>query len=286
MHYAILAFLALTWGSSFILMKIGMEVFTASQVAAYRMVIAGFVFIPWILKYAREVKKSDLKWMFAVGMIGNGIPAFLFTHAQTYLPSSLTGALNALTPLFTLMIGVFFLGMRSTRLQVTGVVIGLAGAMMLIFLKHNGETETHTGYAALVVFATLCYGTSVNLIKTRLSHYRPLITAAFPMAFAGSVTLPVLLYSLQQSPPDTSVMGASLLAISVLGIVGTAISLIFFNRLIQMTDAVFASSVTYLIPVVAVFWGWLDKEQIGWVQLVALGTILLGIYLVNRKRSK
>lgn len=286
MAYLILTFLALTWGSSFILMKIGMEVFTPTQVAAYRMVIAGFVFIPWVLKYAREVKKSDLKWMFAVGMIGNGIPAFLFTNAQTYLPSSLTGALNALTPLFTLLIGVFFLGMKSSRLQIAGVIIGLTGAMMLIFLKHNGETETRTGYAALIVVATLCYGTSVNLIKTKLSHYRPLITAAFPMAFAGSITLPVLIYGLYQSPPDTSVMGNSLLAISVLGIVGTAISLIFFNRLIQMTDAVFASSVTYLIPVVAVFWGWLDKEQIGLIQLAALGIILVGIYLVNRKRSK
>lgn len=285
--FGILAFLALTWGSSFILMKIGLRVFSPTQVAAIRITVAGFVFIPWLIKYRNHILKKDLKWMFAVGVIGNGIPAFLFTNAQLFLSSSLTGALNALTPLFTLLIGILFLGVRTKMLQVVGVLIGLGGALILVLAKSNPSDESrHLAYAALVVLATLCYGTSVNLIKTYLSHYRPIITAAFPLAFAASLGLPVLISSFAVQAVESDQLLLPLLAVLTLGIIGTSLSLIFFNRLIQISDAVFASSVTYLIPVVAMLWGWLDNEYIGAFQVLGLLIILAGIYLANRPKRK
>lgn len=286
--YAILALLALTWGSSFILMKIGLKVLTPTQVAAFRMTLAGLVFTPWLFKYIRQVKRSDLPWMLAVGIIGNGIPAFLFTNAQLFLNSSLTGALNALTPLFTLLIGILFLGAKTGRLQIAGVLMGLAGALVLILSKDGGQNgNEQTSYAALVVLATICYGTSVNIIKNRLSHYKPLITAAFPLAFAALLSFPILQFSLDKTPPVAEWWWtSSFFAVLVLAVLGTAVSLIFFNRLIQLTDAVFASSVTYLIPVVAMLWGGMDGEIISLSQIFGMLVILFGIYLANRKSKK
>lgn len=286
--YAILALLALTWGSSFILMKIGLKVLTPTQVAAFRMTLAGLVFTPWLFKYIRQVKRSDLPWMLAVGIIGNGIPAFLFTNAQLFLNSSLTGALNALTPLFTLLIGILFLGAKTGRLQIAGVLMGLAGALVLILSKDAGQNgNEQTSYAALVVLATICYGTSVNIIKNRLSHYKPLITAAFPLAFAALLSFPILQFSLDKTPPVAEWWWtSSFFAVLVLAVLGTAVSLIFFNRLIQLTDAVFASSVTYLIPVVAMLWGGMDGEIISLSQIFGMLVILFGIYLANRKSKK
>lgn len=286
--YAILALLALSWGSSFILMKIGLNLFTPTQVAAFRMTIAGLVFSPWLITYSRKIKRNDLPWMLAVGVIGNGIPAFLFTNAQLFLNSSLTGALNALTPLFTLLIGILFLGTRSGALQIAGVLLGLLGALVLILSKEGGQQgNEQISYAALVVLATVCYGTSVNIIKIRLSHYKPIITAAFPLAFAALLSFPLLQFSLLNNPPVQQWWSTtSFMAVLVLAIIGTSVSLIFFNRLIQLTDAVFASSVTYLIPVVAMLWGWVDGEIIGPYQIFGMLIILLGIYLANRKSKK
>lgn len=286
--YAILALLALSWGSSFILMKIGLNLFTPTQVAAFRMTIAGLVFSPWLITYSRKIKRNDLPWMLAVGVIGNGIPAFLFTNAQLFLNSSLTGALNALTPLFTLLIGILFLGTRSGALQIAGVLLGLLGALVLILSKEGGQQgNEQISYAALVVLATVCYGTSVNIIKIRLSHYKPIMTAAFPLAFAALLSFPLLQFSLLNNPPVQQWWSTtSFMAVLVLAIIGTSVSLIFFNRLIQLTDAVFASSVTYLIPVVAMLWGWVDGEIIGPYQIFGMLIILLGIYLANRKSKK
>jgi drug/metabolite transporter (DMT)-like permease len=252
------------------------------------MTLAGLVFTPWLFKYIRQVKRSDLPWMLAVGIIGNGIPAFLFTNAQLFLNSSITGALNALTPLFTLLIGILFLGAKTGRLQIAGVLMGLAGALVLILSKDGGQNgNEQTSYAALVVLATICYGTSVNIIKNRLSHYKPLITAAFPLAFAALLSFPILQFSLDKTPPVAEWWWtSSFFAVLVLAVLGTAVSLIFFNRLIQLTDAVFASSVTYLIPVVAMLWGGMDGEIISLSQIFGMLVILFGIYLANRKSKK
>lgn len=281
---AILFILAFIWGSSFILMKEGLKSFSSFQVAAYRLSIAGVFFLPVFLNYISKVDKKDFGILFLSGLTGSGIPAFLFTYAQLHINSSTAGALNALTPFFALMIGVLFLGMKLQVNKALGVFIGLLGALLIIIFKPGGgrvETEVH-GF--LIMLATFLYGINVNLIKQRLSHYNPWIVAALPIVFMLPVSGSILYFSgffsdvhLLQ-PQDLKSVGA----ISILGLFGTAISLVMFNRLIQMTNAVFASSVTYLIPVFALIWGLLDHEKTGPVQIAGLFLILIGIAVIRR----
>lgn len=280
----LLLILAFIWGSSFILMKEGLKSFNAFQVASYRLSIAGLFFLPVFIKHIKTVDKKDYTILLLSGLTGSGVPAFLFTYAQLHINSSTAGALNALTPFFTLMIGVFFLGMRLQKMKAIGVLIGLIGAICIIIFKPNGgkmETEMH-GF--LIMLATFLYGINVNIIKQRLAHYNPWVVAALPIVFMLPATLLILYFSDFFNGFNASEFQhlQSLGAISILGLIGTAISLVLFNRLIQMTNAVFASSVTYLIPVFALLWGILDHEKTGIVQVLGMALILIGIAVIRQ----
>lgn len=282
--YLILLVLSFIWGSSFILMKRGLEVFSPVQVGAYRLSIAGLALLPIVIRHWGPFLKSKLKYFAIVGLVGNGIPAFLFATAQTKLNSSTAGALNALTPLFTLLIGVWLFQNRLTLSKTLGVVIGLLGALILILLRANGLAEPHWAYGLLIVLATVMYGTSVNTVGKYLRDVRPMVTAAVPLVLAATPSV-VLLFSTDfvarlDQPGAWSALGY----ISILGLLGSAASLVAFNKLIQITSPIFASTTTYLMPIVALFWGLLDGEALGWPQFLGMLSILIGIWLVNRKR--
>lgn len=280
----LLIILAFIWGSSFILMKEGLKSFNSFQVASFRLSIAGVFFIPVFIKFIRKVDRKDYPVLLISGLTGSGVPAFLFTYAQLHINSSTAGALNALTPFFTLVIGVLFLGLTLQRTKALGVLIGFIGALMIILFKPKGgpfEIELH-GF--LIMLATLLYGINVNLIKQRLSHYSPWVVAALPIVFMLPFSGTILIASNFFTEMDFRVTQnvQSLVAISLLGLFGTALSLVMFNRLIQMTNAVFASSVTYLIPVFAMVWGLLDKEKTGIIQVLGMLLILIGIAVIRR----
>ncbi|MCB9246432.1 MAG: DMT family transporter [Flavobacteriales bacterium] len=283
--YLLLTVLALIWGSSFILMKEGLKALNPVQMAAFRISISGAVFWPIAFKHIKSIKQEDLKWAVLAGFMGNGIPAFLFAIAQTRVSSSMAGALNALTPLFTLLIAFFFTKYVLGLTKILGVLTGLAGALILILLKSDGTMQGDFAFGFLIVLATLCYGGNINLIKNKLSSYRPLVIASVPLFSVSVICVALFILS---GGPDVVFSGdaqatRSALAIVVLAILGTSVGLVLFNRLIQLTGAVFSSSVTYLIPVVALFIGWIDGEQVGVVQLIGLLLILTGIYLINMR---
>ncbi len=283
--YLILLALSFIWGSSFILMKRGLEVFSPVQVGAYRLSIAGLALLPIVIRHWGPFLKSKLKYFAIVGLVGNGVPAFLFATAQTKLNSSTAGALNALTPLFTLLIGVWLFQNRLTLSKSLGVIIGLLGALILIVLRANGLAEPHWAYGLLIVLATVMYGTSVNTVGKYLRDVRPMVTAAVPLVLAATPSV-ILLFSTDfverlAQPGAWSALGY----ISILGLLGSAASLVAFNKLIQITSPIFASTTTYLMPIVALFWGLLDGEAFGWPQLLGMFSILVGIWLVNRRRQ-
>lgn len=266
-------------------MKRGLEIFSPVQVGAYRLSIAGLALLPVVIRHWNPTLKPKLRYFLIVGLVGNGIPAFLFSTAQTKLNSSTAGALNALTPLFTLILGVFLFATKLTTSKVIGVLVGLAGALILILLKANGLAEPYWAYGLLIVLATLMYGTSVNTVGKYLKEVRPTVTAAVPLVLVAGPAL-VLLFTtdfLQRmhQPGAWIALGY----ISILGLIGSAASLVAFNKLIQMTSPIFASTTTYLMPIVALFWGLLDGEAMGWPQILGMLSILVGIWLVNRKRS-
>lgn len=284
MPWVLLVVLSLIWGSSFILIKRGLDVYTPGQVAALRMVIAGLLVLPFAFVQLRHTDRRLLGYVALVGVLGNAIPAYLFSLAETQLSSSTAGILNALVPLFTLLIGAAAFRVPLTRIRVAGVLIGLVGAIMLT-LRNGGQGEPTQNllYGLLIIAATLMYATSTNLIRYKLHTMRAIqITSlALPM-----VALPYLVYLLTTDFTErfVSAPGAtvSLGYIAILASLGTSFSVILFNKLIQVSGPLFATSVTYVIPVVALLWGIVDGEALGPLHVVGMSAILAGVYLVNR----
>jgi drug/metabolite transporter (DMT)-like permease len=279
--YLYLGILALIWGSSFILMKEGLKIYSSYQVAAMRIAFAGIALLPFVKWNKLKIQDGDLKYFIISGFLGSAIPAFLFTAAQTVISSSLAGAINGLTPLFALLVGVLFLGVKFNKLKIYGVVFGLFGAFFLIV---NKDIDFDISYAFLAVGASICYGINVNIIKQKLDNYPPLLVAAFPLAVIAVFGIAVLCYLGVELDTSSQQHWKSIGAIVLLAILGTSLSLVMFNKLIQQTNTVFATSVTYLIPIVALFWGFLADEPITINQLGGLVCILVAIWLIRKDR--
>ncbi len=288
-HLFIILLLALTWGSSFILMKRGLKdssgnfVYSPSEVAALRMTFAALVLLPVSISAFRKIRRADWKSLAIVGMAGSGIPAFLFANSQLYLDSGLAGLLNTLTPLFTLLIGLFLFHKKVLKTQIWGILIGLSGAITLISLRGYGDSS-HWEYALLIVLATMLYGLSVNTIAAKLKHIAAIEITALSMLIAG---IPCALLLPFTNFGDTLIHHSSGLSslgyIATLGIGGSAAANILFFKLTKETSPIFAASVTYLMPVVAVFWGVYDGEKLTFMHAMCGAIIIAGVWLVNKK---
>jgi len=281
--WIILIALSLVWGSSFILMKRGLMAFSSDEVAALRITIASIFLSPLLFKYYKIDLLKNLKGLLLMGVFGNLIPAFLFTKAETQINSSLTGMLNALTPLFTVLIGLLLFKQSITKLKLIGVLIGFIGAIALVAFGEGSEHSKNISYCLFVVLATLCYAISVNGIKTYLGNINSITATVWAFTLIGPVAAIYLfgftdvIQHAKHSPYGVSALGY----IAILAIVGTAISVVLFNLLIKLSGAVFASSCTYLIPVVAIGWGLFDDEVVNFFQMSAVLVIIGGIWLIN-----
>jgi drug/metabolite transporter (DMT)-like permease len=282
-NYLTLLFLAIIWGSSFILMKRGLEVFDFMQVATLRIFIAFLSLIPFLPKAFKNVKRKHYLPIIIMALLGNGIPAFLFTKAQTQLDSSLVGILNAIVPLFTLILGVYFFKSKPTKTNIVGIVLGLFGAVLLTVNSLSGGVEVNF-YVWLVVLATVFYAISINVIKKYLSDLNASSITALAFLIIGPLSSVYLF-----STDFTAVLMSNengmmaLVYIALLSVLGTSMAVIIFNKLISRSSAIFASSVTYLIPIVAILWGVFDGEIITPYHLFGMLIILSGVYLVNKK---
>lgn len=286
-QWLLLIFLAFVWGSSFILMKKGLITFSPQQVAALRILISFIFLIPVIIWNFRKIKRNQWWKVFFAGLLGSGIPAFLFPLAQTKISSSLAGMLNSLVPLFVVIIGVLFFRTPFRKLKFLGVFIGLVGATGLLY-SNSFKTFTFTSetliYASLVVVSTICYAINVNFIKNALQQVSSLNISSFGFLLIGPIA-GVYLFStdfttIVSTGSDTVLL--HLFYIALLAIFGTAIAIILFNMLIKKVSAVYASSVTYIIPVFAIFWGIMDNEQFLMSQLLFICIILFGVFIVNK----
>lgn len=284
--WSILLVLAVIWGSSFILIKKGLEYFSSSEVGALRIVIAGLALCPLALARARSIKRRDWGYLALVGVIGSGFPAFLFAKAQTGLDSNLAGILNSLTPLFTLIIGLSFFSLKVKWFNILGIIIGFTGAVGLLSISGGKTFEFNFSYAIYIIIATILYATNVNLVKYRLKEVDAITITSISFLV---ISLPVLLilliftdFTRQLQDDPSSFVGLGYVAI--LAVVGTAMALIAFNKMVKLASPLFASSVTYLIPLVAISWGMLDGEKLSPWSFFWMGTILFGVVLVNKKK--
>lgn len=282
-----LVILSLIWGSSFILMKRGLQSFTANQVAAMRMIISCMVLLPFILHQLKSIPKKSLKYVAATGLLGNGIPAFLFTHAETGISSSMAGMLNSLTSVFTLVVGYWFFSTAFTKRHLGGVILGLLGAVALLWLSAGDAESAQPWKGSYVLIATVCYAFSVNILRNKLSDINALTLTGAALLFVGP-PCGIYLFSTdfihRFCVDDTAFINAFF--VFLLAFLGTAVSTVIFNHLIRISSALYASSVTYLIPFIAVLWGLYDGETFNILYLLALVIILIGIYLINYKPRK
>ncbi len=284
--WTILIVLSLIWGSSFILMKQGLTAFTSDEVAGLRITIASAFMLPFLIKYYKIDLRKHVKGLLLMGVFGNLIPAFLFTKAETQISSSLTGMLNALTPLFTILIGMVVFKLTVSKNQLIGVAVGFLGAVALVVYGNNEHDQTKSMiYCLLVVAATVCYAISINGIKAYLGELNSLQATVWSFTLIGPVAAIYLfgftdvVIHVQQNPKAMN----ALFYICILAIVGSAISVVMYNTLIKLSGTVFASSCTYLIPVVAIVWGLLDGETVNGMQIMAAVIIITGIKLINFK---
>lgn len=282
-QYTILFSVALIWGSSFILMKVGLKSFNSNQAAAIRIALASIVLLPYSIRNLKSLKKKDLFSLLVAGFIGSFFPAFLFTKAQTRIDSAMAGMLNSLTPVFTMMVGLIFLHIKFKWTQIIGIVLGLLGAIGLILIDNNFKLGAFNSYALYIVLATIFYAVNINQIKSRLSHLTGVQITSLSFLFIGPVAIIYLLSTNLQAATANPNWVWHFAALATLGIVGTALAMVLMNSLIRHITAIYASSVTYIIPIFAIAWGIFDHEQISLFHLTFMTLILFGVYLTNKK---
>ena len=283
--WLILVVLSIIWGSSFILIKKGLIGLTPLQLGALRIVISAiFVFI-FGFQSLKKIPKNKWKWLIISGFIGTFFPVFLFAFAETEIDSSIASILNSLVPLNTILLGFAIFKIASTKRQIIGVIVGFFGTALLIGSGAQLNPDQNYMYAGFVLISGVMYGVNVNIIKRYLQDVKAIsiafgnfaaiiVPALIVLSFTNFFTIETL-----QNPIVITSIGY----VVILSAFGTALAKVLFNKLVQMATPVFASSVTYLMPVVAVAWGILDGEGFSVWQVFATLLILVGVYLANRR---
>jgi drug/metabolite transporter (DMT)-like permease len=285
-NWLIFSLLSLIWGSSFVLMIKGLQALTAFQVASIRIILSGIVLLPFALRAFKELTKSQLAYVFLSGLLGSLLPAYLFCIAETKIDSSFAGSLNALTPIFVIVMGALFFGTNVSTQKIVGIAISFVGSVLLFLLKSNKNLGNDVSFVSLVVIATILYGINVNMVGKHLKNVASLHIASVALVLNAIPAVIVLIATGYFSQPF---FGSNMLKAAgytaILGIAGTAGASILFYRLVKSAGMVFASTVTYAIPIVAVGWGLVQGEQITFLQIGCLCILLLGVYIANSSKS-
>ena len=294
LKWVYLIVLSLIWGSSFILIKKGLVGLTDYQLGSLRIVLTSIILFSVGFKSIREIRKKHWVWVAVSGFVSSFFPPFLFAIAQNHIDSGITSILNSIVPLNTVIIGALLFAIGVTRRQIWGVFIGLAGTLMLIYggmmIAGSGKVvsslsgDTNYWYSGLIILATIGYALNVNIIKKYLNDISALAVTTGNFIFVFLPSLVILYYSgFFENIMTSKEMQIASGYILILALIGTALAKVIFNRLVQIASPVFASSVTYTMPIVAVGWGLVDGEAFGFLQVIAAGVILFGVYLSNKR---
>lgn len=280
-----LILLSFIWGSSFILIKRALVGLSAMQLGGLRILFASLTLFVFGFRSMSKIQRVDWKWLFWAGLTSSFFPPILFALAQTELDSGITSIFNSIVPLMTTLVGISLFGALITGRQVLGVFIGLFGTIVLILAGMEFTPDQNYWYAIFIFLSALGYAFNINIIKRHLAHLSSLAitTASFGVAFVPALFLVAYsgFFTAFGQQPE---MGGALVYLLILAVVGTAWANILFNKLIHISSPVFAASVTYTVPLVAVIWAFWDGEHISIYQLLGGAIILLGVWLVNKKR--
>ncbi len=282
-----LLILSVIWGSSFILIKKSLLGLTAYQLGALRTIISGAILLTVGYNKLKTIPKSKWKWLLLSGILGSFIPSFFFAIAETEIDSAVASILNSLVPLNTILLGFAVFKIASTKRQVLGVIIGFIGTAILILKGAELNPNQNYLYAGFVIASTLMYATNVNIIKRYLQDVKPLAIAAGNYVFIVIPAFIILLFTdfFSAETFNNPALPKALLYITVLSVLGTAMAKVLFFKLVQISTPVFASSVTYIMPIVALLWGVLDGEAFSFIQGLAALLILVGVYLSHKRKA-
>lgn len=285
MSIALLLVLALIWGTSFILMKKGLVAFSSGEVAAIRVTVAGIFLFPFALMTWKEITFRHASRLFTSGMLGVFIPAFLFTAAQQHIDSSVAGILNTLSPIWTMIMGAIIYRQVFKRAAVIGILVGLAGTIVLMVSRSQGHSMGFNLYGLLIVVACGFYGLNLNYIKFNITDLRSMTITSISVVLVAPLAAIYLFgftdftSKMQTDPNAWKAFGF----VSLLALMSTAVAVSIFNKLVKITTPLFASTVTYIMPIVSVLWGVLDGEQLYASHFIGMAAILGGVYLANKK---
>ncbi|MDQ7918061.1 DMT family transporter [Mesonia sp. MT50] len=286
--FLLLLIISITWGSSFILIKKTLPVFDPYQIGAFRAGLSGLLLAFIGFPALRRMKKKDIFWIALSGLFGNFLVVFIFPFAQREVSSSLAGIINALDPIFTLILGALLFGIRSKIIQYLGAVIGFAGALILVYTSGSESSDSHYFYIVLLIIGAALYAISALIVEKKLTHIKSselassiysiwMIPSLIILGFSGFFT------EIDYSQPATL---ESLGYLVFLTVVSTTLVMFLFFKLVQDTSAVFVSSISLLIPVIAVFWGILDGEKFTlWYALGGI-LVLIGVYFIRDEQEK
>ncbi len=280
--------LSIIWGSSFILIKKSLLGLSPIQIGALRTIITGLFLFSIGLKSLKTIQVKAWKWLIISGFLGSFLPGFFFAIAETEIDSAVVSILNSLVPLNTILLGAAVFKIASTKRQVIGVIIGFIGTSILIFKGADLNPNQNYLYAGFVILSTIMYALNVNIIKRYLQHVKPLAIATANYVAIIIPAVIVLLFSdfFTKATFENPEFKMAMVYITILSFFGTAMAKILFNKLVQMATPVFASSVTFIMPIVALTWGFLDGEDFHWLQGVASIIILIGVYLAHKTKPK
>jgi drug/metabolite transporter (DMT)-like permease len=281
-----LVILSLIWGSSYILIKKGLTGLTPIQLGSLRVIVTTIIIAPIGYQKIKHIPKQKMKWVALSAFVGSFFPAYLFAFAETEISSSITAVMVSLTPLFTLLISVFVFGEELLKKQVFGVLIGFTGIIVLI----NNElfaSSFNILYIMFIVLAAFCYAINANVLKYKLSNIPALGIVFMSFLFMFIPAFIILCFSDFPFSDFTSdpLIIESIIYIVILALFGTAIAKVLYIKLLAISTPVFSVSTTYLMPVVAIFWGLLDGEEFKLTQFTGTAIILLGVYLVTKKKA-
>jgi drug/metabolite transporter (DMT)-like permease len=275
------------WGFSYYFIKHALMAFAPMQVASIRAVSAGIVLLPLAYTAFRKIPVTSWGYVALCALIGNGIPMYLYPLAQTHISSAITGIVNSMTPLCTYFIAVAFFGMKNTVMKIAGVLTGLAGAVGLIFFRSDPHGGANLFYLGVAFIAPVMYGLNANLLKKYLMQF-PALPLTVLMYFF--LLIPAVWMLFETGAPERvrhePLAVPALIHALMLGILGTAVAMTLFNVLIRRADIMFAASISYMMPVVAVCTGILDGETLGVQEIWALILILAGVLMINLRQKE
>jgi len=277
------AVLSIIWGSSFILIKKSLLAFSPLQVASLRILFASIAFSPWIVRSLRMIKRKDIKFILLVGFTGSAIPALLYAWAQTHVDSSIAGILNSMTPIFTLIFSALIFSQRRLPLaQIAGVILGFGGVALIVIYSRE-ESVALPIWSLVILVATMMYGLSGNIVQHKLHAYNAMIVGASSFAVIGVLALIALMTTpFIQTMQVHPMAWTSLLSVTVLSLTSTFLATVLFYWMLKLSDAIFASAVSYFIPIVALTWGVLDGERLSLLHVLGFVIIMAALYMIHK----